>query len=329
MRFKEFVTEQVKKAEVDWQQFKAAMAASAIQRNIPRGIDAIVYLGIIGDPGNTALEVRFKRPVQIGMDVSPKGKGYVRPGAMAHYEPNAYNIYGPKDSTREQVGQDFDILIDFQGEPLERQNWNQFQNALSDTVAHELMHRGFEIISRIPSIINKIPEPTKTYFEQRRSYDIPGLLNSKDPNQIQLTPKNQEYFEHVMIYSVFATTERISYNDKKYSERVQLFRKFYMDIEAAAKNYVLSYPIPAGSLAALRDELDGKTSSNLNVTVGTGAGNRPTVVVKPKQQTSTPPPPSPPVKQAQTLPANTGNQNTQKSGNAVGNFLDKYLFKSR
>ena len=282
MRFKEFITEEVKKAEVNWQQWKAAMAASAIQRGVPKGIDAIVYLGIIGDPGNTNIDIRFKRPVQIGMDVSAKGQGFVRPGAAAQYHPSEYSVgimsSNASNEDNIKVGKDFDILVDFQGEPVDRQNWAKFQDALSDTVSHELMHRGFEIIDHIPDILNRIPEPTKSYFDQRRDYDIPGLLNSKDPNQVRIAPKGQEYFEHMVIYSMFATTDRMSYNDEKYNERVRLFRKFYMDIEGAAKQYVLSYPIPPGSLAALRSEIDGKTPDNIKVEVPI-VNNKPTVII--------------------------------------------------
>lgn len=53
-----------------------------------------------------------------------------------------------------------------------------------------------------------------------------------------------------------------------------------MDIEGAAQKYVLSYPIPPGSLAALRSEIDGKTPDNVKVDV-TIANNVPTVTLTP------------------------------------------------
>jgi len=52
-----------------------------------------------------------------------------------------------------------------------------------------------------------------------------------------------------------------------------------LDVEAAAKRYILSYPIPKGSLAALRSELDGITPDNVNVKVGIGANDTPVVVL--------------------------------------------------
>ena len=285
MRFKEFISESVKKAEVNWQQWKAAMAASAVQRNVPRGIDAIVYLGIIGDPSsNTGLGVKFKRTAQIGMDVSAKGQGYIQPGAQAEYNPNDFTIHGPQNSSRDQVGQDFDILFDFQGEPLERQNWSQFQDALSNTLAHELMHRGLAIIDRLPAIKANIPNPSRTYFEQRFSNNIPGLYNADqlDPKRDFFPTSNSPgnaYLEHMMIYSMFSEQSYLSRPENvEYAAQVQKFRKIYMDIEGAAQKYVLSYPIPPGSLAALRSELDGKTPDNVKVEVPI-VNNKPTVTI--------------------------------------------------
>jgi LysM repeat protein len=273
MRFKEIISEEVVKADIDWQQWKAAMAASAIERNVPKGIDAIVYLGIIGDPVNSDLGVRFKRTAQVGMDVSAKGQGYIQPGATAQYSANDFTVYGPKDSSRDQVGRDFDILFDFQGEPLERQNWKKFQDALSNTLAHELMHRGLAIIDRVPAIKSNIPEPSKTYFEQRFSNNIKGLYNADqlDPKRDFFPTSNSPgnaYLEHMMIYAMFTTKEYLDRpNNVEFTAQVQKFRKIYMDIESAANRYVLSYPIPPGSLPALRAELDNKTPDNINVTV--------------------------------------------------------------
>jgi hypothetical protein len=281
MRFKEFIVEEVVKANVDWQQFKSVMAASAIQRNVPRGLDAIVYLGIIGDPSNTGIELRFKRPVQIGMDVSPKGQGYIRPGAQAQYHASDDQFRNINGGEGQQVGRDFDILVDFQGEPIERQNWAKFQNVLSSTVAHELMHRGFAIIDRISAIKEKIPEPSRSYFNQRWSNNIPGLFNAQDSKSMTFRPVQSDlcYLEHMIIYAIL--TEKDSMGNDKWTEEVLKFRKIYMDIEAAAKNYVLSYPIPAGSLAALRSEIDGKTPDNVKVDVKI-ANNVPTVTLNPK-----------------------------------------------
>ena len=290
MRFKEIIAEEVIKADIDWQQWKAVMAASAIERSVPKGIDAIVYLGIIGDPGNTGLEVRFKRPVQIGMDVSAKGKGYIQPGNSAEYNPNGYSTNGPTDASRTKVGQDFDILVDFQGEPLERQNWGKFQNALSKTVAHELMHRGFAIIDRVPSIKANIPEPSRTYFEQRFSNNIPGLYNADQLDaRKDFFPTNNagnSYLEHMIIYSMFSTQEYLNRPDNvSFSAQVRKFRKIYADIEGAANQYVLSYPIPPGSLPALRAELDNKTPDNIDVAVKM-ANDKPTVELTKSKDTA-------------------------------------------
>lgn len=281
MRSKEFIAEEVVKAEVDWQQFKSAMAASAIQRNVPRGLDAVVYLGIIGDPSNTSIELRFKRPVQIGMDVSPKGQGYVPLGAQASYHSSDNQFKNINGEEGQTVGKDFDILFNFQGEPIERQNWATFQNALSNTIAHELMHRGFAIIDRISAIKEKIPEPSRSYFDQRWSNNIPGLFNAEDRKSMTFRPVQSDlcYLEHMIIYAIL--TEKDSMGNDKWTEEVLKFRKIYMDIESAAQQYVLSYPIPTGSLAELRSEIDRKTPDNVKVNVKI-TNNIPTVTLTPK-----------------------------------------------
>ena len=61
MRAREFIREEVIKADIDWKLWAAAMAAQAIEQDLPRGIDAIVYLGIIGDPGRTTMEIKLKK----------------------------------------------------------------------------------------------------------------------------------------------------------------------------------------------------------------------------------------------------------------------------
>ena len=115
MRAREFLREEVIKADIDWQQWAASMALAAIEQDLPRGLDAIMYLGIIGDPKGTTMEVRLNRPANIGLDFSKKGQGYLSGGATGQYfagDLRAKN--GDPDSVR-----DFDILLNFNGDSVD------------------------------------------------------------------------------------------------------------------------------------------------------------------------------------------------------------------
>ena len=70
---------------------------------------------------------------------------------------------------------------------------------------------------------------------------------------------------------------------QKYAEQVRKFRQIYFDIEGAARAYVLSYPIPPGSLSALRKEIDDKTPADVDVKVAMGPNNTPTVILQPEK----------------------------------------------
>jgi hypothetical protein len=285
MRVEEIISEAVEKADIDWQNFAVVMAASAVERNVPKGIDGIVYLGLIGDPGNVDVNVRLRRPAQIGLDMSPRDNGYVTRGASAQffYSDDSFgsnmNIAGANGL---KVGKDFDILINWQGNTLSE--WATARSGWNHTIAHELMHRGFAIIESIPAIVSQIPEPSKTYFSKRYAANISGLINSDSPGAFRpLWRPNSKYnttLEHLMIYAILESAPKVdSSNPSQRVAELQNFRKIYLDIEAAARKYILSYPIPKGSLASLRDELDGKTPSNVDVQVAVGPNNIPTVTL--------------------------------------------------
>jgi hypothetical protein len=305
MRVTEIISEAVAKAEIDWQNFAVVMAASATQRNVPKGIDGIVYLGLVGDPRNVDVNVRLKRDVRIGLDMSPPGDGYVPRGASAafHYSDHSFgsnmNIAGANGL---QVGKDFDILINWQGNTLSE--WAKASSGWNHTIAHELMHRSFAMIDSMPEIVSQIPEPSKSYFAQRMSTTISGLLDRNGPVPAFMPlyggSRGLATLEHMMIYAILENDPTVSAsNSAQRVAEIQKFRKIYLDIEAAARKYVLSYPIPKGSLAALRSELDGKTPSNIDVKVGIGPNNVPTVTLSPvdkiKDLMKQVPPTAPPV----------------------------------
>jgi hypothetical protein len=83
-----------------------------------------------------------------------------------------------------------------------------------------------------------------------------------------------------MIYAMLENAPKVdSSNSAQRVAEVNKYRSMYLDAEAAARKYILSYPIPKGSLASLRDELDGKTPSNVDVNVAVGPNNIPTVTL--------------------------------------------------
>ena len=77
-------------------------------------------------------------------------------------------------------------------------------------------------------------------------------------------------------------------NRARYAEQVRKFRQIYFDIEGAARAYVLSYPIPPGSLSALRKEIDDKTPADVDVKVAMGPNNTPTVILQPEKPAAAP-----------------------------------------
>jgi len=302
MRIKELISEEVAPAEIDWDKFNAALAASAIQRNVPRGVDGIIYLGIIGDPSNTNLEVRFKRDVRIGLDMSPdRSNAYVVQGAIAqyHYHDSAFKGLNIAGANGLQVGTDFDILISWHDRPAS--DWPKIGENLNFTVAHELMHRGFAIADRIPGIKSLMSKENVKYLENRSANIIPGVLNPEDLRQPgRFSPfgginAHLASLEHMMIYAMQVSTQtnRDTAPGAKpdptiWIDDVTKFRKIYLDIEAAARQYVLSYPAPKGSLLALRNELSDEVPGYAP-TVVADANGKPTLKLIPdeKQTAST------------------------------------------
>jgi len=301
MRFKELISEEVAPAEIDWQQFAAVLAATAKSRVLPRGIDGIVYLGIIGDPSNTNLEVRFKRKVSIGLDMSPDtDNAYILPGGMAQYHHTDDEFKGRDIAGANglQVGRDFDILVSWSGRSAS--DWATKKTDMNFTIAHELMHRGFAIADHIPDIKSLMSGETRGYLENRRQLDVPGVLNSADLEIssgafMPFTGTNKKYatLEHMMIYAtLFGSISMQSdivdrpSNYTRMLADIKKFRKIYLDIESAVRQYVLSYPAPKGSLLALRDELSGETPGYNPVVVADTKGTPTLTLVPDEKQTA-------------------------------------------
>ena len=298
MRAREFIREEVIKADIDWQLWAASMAAAAVEQDLPRGLDAIMYLGIIGDPKQTTMNIRLDRPANIGLDFSPKGQGYLSGTAVGQHFPTGVRAQnGDPDSIK-----DFDILLNFNGDTPAK--WIKSHNMYGDFIGHELQHRGMEIISHLGPILDKIPERSKFVFQDGNRWRkiIPSIgfnaseLDTSKGDYRASRDVNDSHLEHMLLYSLFPSKSSLNEPGReKYAEQVKKFRQIYFDIEGAARAYVLSYPIPPGSLAALRNELEGKAPDGYKVVVGRDLLNRPTVTLQSEKPEVAAPAPVAPV----------------------------------
>ena len=75
------------------------------------------------------------------------------------------------------------------------------------------------------------------------------------------------------------SSEKDAWHERR-AEQIQKYRQIYFDIEGAARDYVLSYPIPPGSLAALRNELEGKAPDGYKLVIGKDLRGRPTYALQ-------------------------------------------------
>lgn len=284
MRAREFIREEVIKADIDWQQWAASMALAAIEQDLPRGLDAIMYLGIIGDPKGTTMDVRLNSPAKIGLDFSKKGQGYLSGSAVGQHFIGGVGVAknGDPDSVK-----DFDILLNFNGDSVDK--WVKKENMYSTWIGHELQHRGMEIVANIGAIQDKIPERSKFVFRDSNrwkkkipeiGFDAAELDTSKGDYRASRNV-NDSHLEHMLLYSLFPPKSFLTDpNSPKYAEQVRKYRQIYFDIEGAAKDYVLSYPVPPGSLAALRNELEGKAPDGYKLVIGKDPLNRPTFALQ-------------------------------------------------
>jgi len=118
--------------QVDWNQFKASLAASGHKFGSGDRFDAIVWLGMAGDP-------------------SGKMQGdYAKPARLYHEKP----LYGIVDAAGFFNPMTGAISIN----PEDYPTWD---GSMSATLAHELRHRGFHIASKISALKNNFPDDVK------------------------------------------------------------------------------------------------------------------------------------------------------------------------
>lgn len=118
--------------QVDWAQFKASLAASGHKFGTNDRFDAIVWLGLAGDP-------------------SGKMQGdYAKPARLYHERP----LYGIVDAAGFFNPMTGAVSIN----PDDYPTWD---GSMSAVLAHELRHRGFHISSKINAIRSKFPDDVR------------------------------------------------------------------------------------------------------------------------------------------------------------------------
>jgi len=254
MRFRELIREENygEAANIDWEKFRAGMTALAMdQKELQgyQGVDAIVFLGLMGDPSprSRPIDIRLQGPARIvvlnaaGVDLLGKISGmYLDP---SHTDYRDYPNRPESDGRAEQrraLRKDYDIAVSHKNfDPA----FDARRTDALDTLAHEARHRGFRILWDTPAIRDRVPEPLRT--------EMTDQISGRDS------------IEHLMIYAVsMPPTEGSAIGPDRFfrsKEEYYKYRKDYKIIERAAKSYVMNMKVTPGGLAALRNEVDKMT----------------------------------------------------------------------
>ena len=276
MKISELLLEDVHDPKIDWNKFKLALAAHAAALGLEDygRVDAIMFLGLAGDPNSqSVLDVKLKGPAKIGVADADSNRdlAFVHSGknsktageyyGVAYTDPNDTNDRGYQ--LRQQYEYGIIINQDF---------FNQASGEIdTPTLAHEAHHRGFDILSRIPQIRNAINPRTQKYLDELKTAGerIPGL-GLEDTGE-------RNFLEHLLIYSR-EVPNQIGPDDMfRSKEEVKMFRMMYQDIEQAANAYIQRYPVPKGGFELLRNEVDRLTPDNVKIKVSKDTSGKPVV----------------------------------------------------
>jgi len=249
--------------DVDWAKFKLTISAIGAQREGLEDfskVDAIVFLGLIGDPNIKGVYGPVKElmgPAVFGRtnDDNIDAGGFRKLAGLANMRSRHVGI------NFENV-EEFDIILNHKYVDLAS---GDLESAL--TVAHEARHRGLHMICLIPDIMNKVPSDL-------RSDSGTGTWVNKNMDSFmdKFHPpgKPRDSLEHMLIYAAERGNSSV-HPESHFTtvEELKQWRAWYMTIAAAAKSYVLNIPVPKGSaLEELRKDLDdNKTPTNVSVRV--------------------------------------------------------------
>lgn len=200
--------------EVNWNAFKTNLAGWAAQTGNPLNrIDALTWLGIAGHPD-------AKRMYQPSFGE----------GARIKSDPNIGQYVGGQYGDDRFFGDEMD-RIDVNPAYIDILNPSAQG---SHYLAHELRHRAFTIIRRIPALINNMPADIR---DELRTVDF------SDPRNGSVGA------EHAMLYSV----------DSAGSFQIpdaERWRQKYAECNAVVKDWLSKQPIPKGAAEAFREDLE-------------------------------------------------------------------------
>ena len=260
MRAREFLREENygESANIDWEKFRAGMTALAMDQEELQGyqgVDAIVFLGLMGDPSprSRPINIRLQSPARIvvlnaaGVDLMGKSSGRYLDTNQVDYRdyPDRPDFDG-RAQERKVIAKDYDIAVSHKNfDPA----FDARRTDALDTLAHEARHRGFRILWETPEIMSKIPQPLRDSMQNFIKHNDGEIRDS---------------YEHLMIYAVSMGTTRNAIGPDKDSffrskEEYYKYRRDYKIVEQAAKSYVMSMKVTPGGLAALRNEVDKMT----------------------------------------------------------------------
>ena len=261
MRAREFVREENygQAANIDWEKFRAGMTALAMDQEELRGyqgVDAIVFLGLMGDPSprSRPIDIRLQSPARIVV-LNAAGVDVLGPVSGMYLDPNHIDVrdypnkpdFDGRAQERTAIRKDYDIAVSHKNfDPA----FDARRTDALDTLAHEARHRGFRILWETPEIMSKIPQPLRDNMVSTRIMHNTGEM--------------RDSYEHLMIYAVsMGTTGNAIGPDKdsffRSKEEYYKYRRDYKIVEQAAKSYVMSMKVTPGGLAALRNEVDKMT----------------------------------------------------------------------
>ena len=261
MRAREFINEENygQAANIDWEKFRAGMTALAMDQEELRGyqgVDAIVFLGLMGDPSprSRPIDIRLQSPARIVV-LTAAGVDLIGPVSGMYLDPNHIDVrdypnkpgFDNRAQERKAIRKDYDIAVSHRNfDPA----FDARRTDALDTLAHEARHRGFRILWETPEIMSKIPQPLRDNMVSTRIMHNTGEM--------------RDSYEHLMIYAVsMGTTGNAIGPDKdsffRSKEEYYKYRRDYKIVEQAAKSYVMSMQVTPGGLAALRNEVDKMT----------------------------------------------------------------------
>jgi len=265
MRVQEIIQEGelAENISVDWNKLSAALTIIATDPDLKgvKPVDAIMFLGLIGDPNAGEWDIQMKNPARFGV-LNDKGMSipYTKQGIQGFY--NSPGTFHQDDNGKHVSFNEFDILIN-------PEYWQQLsvQSDTPELVAHEARHRGMNIIFTNPRTLSKIPQQLQDHHGER---SWPMKHNAKE---------YWDSWEHYCMWSL-ERRGRLGYGTGYIfgsKEEMLKFRAWYYQLEAIAKQYVATIKVPPGGYEALRKEVDRQTPGDVKINILPGPDGIPII----------------------------------------------------